>query len=102
MALPTIRFASGTAFVGVERLGIREEPGHVIVGANAVAAQDLAGPGDRLAHPGRAERLGEGRMMVPQLAFRVELRGADHKALTSRDVREHTGEQVLDELERAE
>src|SRR5882724_7920431 len=41
-------------------------------------------------------------MMVPQLAFSVELRRANHHALASRDVGEHLCEKVLNELERAD
>ena len=37
------------AFVGVERFGIGEEARDVVVGDDAVAAQQLAAPGDRLA-----------------------------------------------------
>ena len=37
------------AFVGVERLGVGEEARDVVVGDDAVAAQQLAGPGDGLA-----------------------------------------------------
>ena len=51
------------AFVGVERLGIGEEARDVVVGDDAVAAQQLAAPCDSLAAFGRAERLGERRMM---------------------------------------
>ena len=38
-----------SAFVGVERLGIGEEARDVVVGDDTVAAQQFAGPGDRLA-----------------------------------------------------
>src|SRR5215471_13654281 len=41
------------AFVGVERLGVGEEARDVVVGENAVAAQQLARPGDRLTPLGR-------------------------------------------------
>src|SRR5580700_7276532 len=37
------------AFVGVERFGIGEEAGHVVVCDYAVSAQQLPGPGHRLA-----------------------------------------------------
>src|ERR1700677_2595453 len=52
------------AFVGVQCLGIGEEAREVVVGDNAVAAQDLAAPCDRLARFRRAERLRQRRMMV--------------------------------------
>src|SRR5229473_6372359 len=55
------------ALVGVERLGIGEKARGVVVGDDAVAAEQLAPPGDRLAHPGGAERLGERRVLVLQL-----------------------------------
>src|SRR6266702_282614 len=45
------------ALVGVEGLGIGEKARGVVVGDDAVAAKQLAPPGDRLAHPARAERL---------------------------------------------
>src|SRR5579859_4956766 len=40
-------------------------------------------------------------MVVPEFAFSVKLRRARHEALTRRDVGDHPGEQVLDELKRA-
>src|SRR5882762_9992890 len=70
------------AFVGVERLGVREEAGDVVVGDDAVAAQQLAAPRDGLARSSRAERLGERRVMVAELAFIGHLRQPDHQALT--------------------
>src|SRR5262249_20210627 len=53
-------------FVGIERLGIREEARHVVVDDDAVAAEQLSRPGDRLAHPGRRERLRQRRLLVGQ------------------------------------
>src|SRR6266853_6612694 len=47
------------ALVGVEGLGIGEKARGVVVGDDAVAAEQLAPPGDRLAHPARAECLRE-------------------------------------------
>src|ERR1700723_1362233 len=61
------------ALVGVERFAIRKEPRGVVVGDNAVAAEQLARPGDGLAALGHAERLGKGRVGVRQLAFGVQL-----------------------------
>src|SRR6266566_6783947 len=55
-------------FVGVEGLGIGEKARGVVVGDNAVAAKQLAPPGDRLAHPARAECLRQRRVLVSQLA----------------------------------
>src|SRR4051812_6147512 len=83
------------AFVGVERFRIREEASDTVVHRDAVAAADLPRPRDRLAALGRAERLGDRRMRVRQLAFVVELRHARHHALASRDVADHPGEEVL-------
>src|SRR5580692_2831475 len=40
------------ALVGVERLGVGKEARHVVVGDNAVAAEEFAAPGDRLARLG--------------------------------------------------
>src|SRR5258707_13770851 len=46
-------------FVGVEGFGIREEACDVVVGDDAIAAEELTSPGDGLARLCRAERLGE-------------------------------------------
>src|ERR1700686_4074239 len=62
------------AFVGVQRLGIGEEAREIVVGDDAVAAQDLAAPRDRLARFRRAKRLRQRRMMVVKLAFIIKLR----------------------------
>src|SRR5271169_4095738 len=43
------------AFVGVERFAIRKEPRGLVVGDDAVAAEQLTSPGDGLAALGRAE-----------------------------------------------
>src|SRR5262249_44457642 len=45
------------AFIGIERLGIREEARNAVVGEDAVAAQQLSRPGARLTRLGRRERL---------------------------------------------
>src|SRR5229473_176423 len=90
------------ALVGIERFRIGEEARDVVVENDAVPAEDLPSPGDRLAHPRGGERLGERRMMVAELAFGLQLRRAGHHALARRDVGEHPGEKVLDELERAD
>src|SRR6266571_1169280 len=47
------------AFIGIERFGIGEEPRDVVVGDDAVAAQQFAAPCDGLAALGRGERLGK-------------------------------------------
>src|SRR5580704_8973469 len=86
------------AFVGVERFAIRKEPRGLVVGDDAVAAEQLASPGDGLAALGRAERLGKGRMGVRQLAFGVQLRLAHDQALRGRYARNHFSEQVLHQL----
>src|SRR5216684_2231822 len=48
-----------SAFVGVKGFSIRKEPGHVVLSSDAVATQQLARPGDRLAALGRGECLGQ-------------------------------------------
>src|SRR5216683_6325962 len=88
------------ALVGVEGLGIGKEAGSVVVGDDAVAAEQLAPPGDRLAHPARAECLRERCVLVSQLAVVVQLRQPRHQALAGGDVAEHLGQQVLNQLER--
>src|SRR3954465_2213185 len=57
------------AFVGVQRLRLVEEAGDIVVGYDAVAAQNLAAPRDCLARFRRAERLRQRCMMVAKLAF---------------------------------
>src|SRR5258708_20254002 len=54
-------------FIGIQGLGIGEEARDVVVGDDAVAAQDLASPSDRLARFRRAERLPTSRIMSPNL-----------------------------------
>src|SRR5437868_7343073 len=90
------------AFVGVERFGIREEACDVVVGDDAVAAEQLPRPRDGLAAPGRAERLRERRVGVRQLSFDVQLGRAGHQTLRGRDVADHPGEEILYQLERAD
>src|SRR5262245_2196396 len=89
-------------FVGVERLGIREEARHVIIDEDAVAAEQLSRPGNRLARLGRRERLRERRLLFRKLALVRELCRANHHALAGRDVAEHFRKQILYELERAD
>src|ERR1700676_2161290 len=72
------------ALVGVERLDVVEEARDIVVGDDAIAAQELASPGDRFARLGGAERLCERRMVIAELAFVVELRKAKHHALAGR------------------
>src|SRR5260370_14564389 len=60
------------ALVGVEGLGIGEKARGVVVGDDAVAAEQFAPPGDRLAHPARAECLRDRCMLVSQLAVVVQ------------------------------
>src|SRR6185295_2704200 len=64
------------AFVGVERFGIGEEACDLVVAADAVAAQQLPGPGDSLPGLGGGKGLGQGRVGVRQLALDLELRHA--------------------------
>src|ERR1700733_2021946 len=84
------------AFVGVQRFTIREEACRLVVGNDSVAADQLAGPGNRLAAFGCSERLGKRGMGVRQLTFGMQLRLADDQALRSRDIGDHFGEKVLD------
>src|ERR1700758_2020772 len=90
------------AFVGVEGFGVGEEASHVVVGDDAVSAAHLAGPSDRLAALGRAERFRECRMRVGHLSFGLQLSHANHQALRSSNVAEHLGEEILHELKRAD
>src|SRR5437899_928854 len=46
-----------SALVGIESFRIHEETPDVVIGGDAVAAQQLTGPGDGLAALGRGERL---------------------------------------------
>src|SRR6266487_2358071 len=48
-----------SAFVGVKGFSIREETADVVLGCNAIATQQLACPGHRLAALGRGECLGQ-------------------------------------------
>src|SRR5262245_13674057 len=77
------------AFVGVECLGIREEPRNVVVDQDAVAAQQLSRPGEGLTRLGRRERLRKRRLLVRKLAFVRKLCCASHHALAGSDVAEH-------------
>src|SRR5215470_9727713 len=90
------------AFVGIERLGVREEARNVVIDEDAVAAEQLSRPGNRLTHLGRGERLGNRRLLVGKLALVSELCCASHHALTRNGVTKHLGKKVLNELERAD
>src|SRR5262245_60875047 len=90
------------AFVGIERLGVREEARNVVIDEDAVAAEQLSRPGNRLAHLGRGERLGNRRLLVGKLALVRELCCARHHALACNGVAQHLGKKVLNELERAD
>src|SRR6266542_3711998 len=57
------------AFVRIQRLCVGEEARDVVVGDDAVAAEELAAPADGLACFCRTERLRERRLMVAKLAF---------------------------------
>src|SRR5262249_40450461 len=90
------------AFVGVERLGIGEEARHVIIDEDAVAAEQLSRPGNRLARLGRRERLRKRRLLFVKLPLVRELCRANHHALARPDVADHLRKLVLNELERAD
>src|ERR1700760_3124121 len=61
------------ALVGVERFAVRKKARDLVVGDNAVAAKQLAGPCNGLAALGRTERLGERSMSVCELALGMQL-----------------------------
>src|SRR5882724_9682752 len=87
------------AFVGVERFRMCEEAGDVVVCGDAVAAQELPRPRDRLAALGGGERLGERGVRIRQLAFGLQLAHANQEALRCCNVGNHPGEEVLHHLE---
>src|SRR3954447_25274724 len=90
------------AFVGVESFRVCEEASDAVVNRDAVAAADLPGPRHRLAGFGRAKRFGDRRVSVRQLAFTGQLSHARHQALAGRNVLDHLGEEVLNQLERGD
>src|SRR5215471_8157844 len=90
------------AFVGIERLGIGEEARNAVVEEDAVAAQQLSRPGDRLTRLSRRERLRKRRLLFRKLALVRELCRANHHTLAGSDVAEHLRKEVLNELERAD
>src|SRR6202142_981039 len=87
------------AFVGVERFRIGKEAANVVICGDAIAAQKLTRPRDRLAALGGGERLCQGRMCVRKLAFGLQLAHANQEALRCRNVGNHPGEEVLHHLE---
>src|SRR5258708_5488288 len=87
------------ALVGVECFRIHEEPPDVVLSGDAVAAEQLACPRDRLAALGGCEGLGKRCMRVHHLAFGLQLGHAHQEALRSCDVGEHPGQEVLHHLE---
>src|SRR5258708_38295984 len=80
------------ALVGGEGLGIGEKARGVVVCDDAAAAKQLAPPGDRLAHPARAECLRQRRVLGSQFAVVVQLRQPRHQALAGRDVAQDLGQ----------
>ncbi|EGJ74113.1 putative pimeloyl-CoA dehydrogenase, small subunit [Streptomyces sp. Tu6071] len=73
-----------------------------MVEEDAVAAEDLAGARDGLAHPGRAEHLRQRGLRVAEFVLLLQ-RGEPHReGLAGGDVGEHAGEVVLHELEGAD
>src|SRR5262249_41990574 len=90
------------AFLGIEAPRVPAEERNVVVDEDAVAAEQLARPGDRLTRLGRRERLRKRRLLVRKLALVRELCCASHHALAGRDVAEHLRKLVLNELERAD
>src|ERR1700688_4570590 len=87
------------ALVGVESFRIHEESPDVVVSGDAVAAEQLARPRDRLAALGCREGLSKRCMRVGHLAFGVQLGHAHQEALRGGDVGEHLGQEVLHHLE---
>src|SRR5882724_3164145 len=83
------------ALVGVESFRIHEEPPDVVLSGDAVAAEQLASPRDRLAALGCREGFGQRCMRVGHLAFSVQLGHAHQEALRSGDVGEHPGQEIL-------
>src|SRR6266446_1650032 len=87
------------AFVGVERFRIGKEAGNVVICGDAITAQKLPRPGDRLAALGGGECLGKRGMRIRQLAFGLQLAHANQEALRCCNVGNHLGEEVLHHLE---
>src|SRR5262245_16519945 len=87
------------ALVGVDRLGVGDEPADLLLQQDAVPAEQLAGVADALPHPHRAEGLGQRRMLVGGHAVGLQLGQPGAQAGRGGDVREHPHQQVLDELE---
>src|SRR6266446_2826654 len=87
------------ALVGIESFRIYEKAPDVVVSGNAVAAEQLACPCDRLAALGCREGFGKRGMRVRHLAFGLQLGHAHQEALRSGDVGEHLGQEVLHHLE---
>src|SRR5258708_4354250 len=87
------------AFVRIKRFGVREVTRHVIVNDDPVATQQLSRPRDRFARLRGAERLGNRRLCVGQLAFGFQLHRSSHHALTGNDIAQHLREKFLNELE---
>src|ERR1700719_2527600 len=85
--------------VGVQSFRIHEESPDVVVSGDAVAAEQLARPRDRLAALGCREGFGKGGMRVRHLAFGLQLGHAHQEALRSGDVGEHLSEEILHHLE---
>src|SRR3954454_5045796 len=84
------------ALVGVQRLGVGEEPDDVVVEHDAVAAEQLARPGDGLPAAGGHVALGQRGLVVAQLVGLLQLGDPYGHAEAGGDVAEHPGQQVLD------
>src|SRR6266481_3988870 len=69
------------AFVGIKRFRVIKETPDVVLGGDAVAAQQLTRPRNCLAALGGGECLGQRGVRVSQLAFRLQLGRANYHAL---------------------
>ena len=90
------------ALVGVNGLGIGHETAHVVLQQDAVAAQQFAGTADRLAHPHRAERLGQRGVVILGQAGLLHLRQPHAQAGRRVMLPSILHQQVLHQLETAD
>src|ERR1700680_4844106 len=86
-------------FVRVESFRIGKEAGNVVICDDAITAQELSRPRDRLAALGSGERLRERGVRICQLTLGLQLAHANQEALRRCNVGNHLGEEVLHHLE---